>query len=203
MHALGLHGMTRRIYTYDAASGWGPLNLLASLGAAVIAVSVVLFFVNIIRSLRSGAVAPDNPWDGTTLEWGTTSPPPSYGFVTVPVVQSRQALRPQTEVVRVDGLPTRIRALLVTRMHDAEPDYIAESPHPTPWPFISAVAVSGLFIATIFTAWGLVWGSIPVTIALIGWFWPRKDETQIDNEIELKPHEGEPAVIRSVDEMRA
>jgi cytochrome c oxidase subunit 1 len=204
MHALGLHGMTRRIYTYDAASGWGPLNLLASLGAVLIAASVVLFFVNIIRSLRSGEVASDNPWNGTTLEWGTSSPPPQYGFASVPVVQSRQPLRQSAaELVRVDGLPTRIRALLVTRMHDAEPDHIAEDPHPTPWPLLTAVAVTGLFIATIFTAWGLVWGFIPVTIAMIGWFWPKEEETQIDNEIEVKPQEAEPGVVRSADELPA
>jgi cytochrome c oxidase subunit 1 len=202
MHSLGLRGMTRRIYTYDAESGWGGLNLLASVGALLIAVSVLLFIVNVIRALRSGPQASGNPWNATTLEWGTSSPPPPYGFASVPVVESRQPLRRGPEPpVRVDGLPLKVRAMLVTRMHDAAPDYISIDPSPTIWPLVSALSVTGLFISTIFTPWGLVVGAVPLTIALIGWFWPKKDETETECEIEVKPEEAQPAVFRTVDEL--
>jgi len=67
MHLLGLNGMPRRIYTYAAETGWGTLNLIATIGAAVIAFSVLIFIVNFARSLRNGDAAGDNPWGAGTL----------------------------------------------------------------------------------------------------------------------------------------
>jgi cytochrome c oxidase subunit I+III len=190
MHILGLEGMTRRVYTYDAASGWSGLNLLSTAGALLIAASMIVFVVNVIHSLMRGVKASDNPWNGSTLEWATSSPPPPYGFADVPVVESRQPLRDgPNALARVTGLPTKIRALLVTRIHDAEPDHIANDPPPTIWPFVSAIAVTGMFIGTIFTPWALIWGSIPVAIGLIGWFWPKAEEARKEREVERKPHE--------------
>src|SRR5919198_1887627 len=81
MHQLGLNGMPRRIYTYLPEMGWGNLNLLASLGAAIIAVSVVVFIGNALASLHHGQIASDNPWEAGTLEWATSSPPPPYNFL--------------------------------------------------------------------------------------------------------------------------
>src|SRR3954453_22450209 len=80
MHILGLHGMTRRIYTYVAETGWGNLNLLSTVGAGIIALSVVLFAANVIIALRQGALADANPWLAPTLEWAMASPPPAYNF---------------------------------------------------------------------------------------------------------------------------
>jgi cytochrome c oxidase subunit I+III len=186
MHVLGLDGMTRRIYTYDASSGWGNLNLLATGGALIIAASMIVFFVNVLVSLRSGALASANPWGGKTLEWATSSPPPCYGFEHVLVVESRYPLK-EAPLAEVVGLPTQIRALLTTRLHDAEPDHVATDPSPTIWPFLSALATTGLFVASIFTPWGLVWGAIPVAVTLIGWFWPKRSEAEIERRIEIKP----------------
>jgi cytochrome c oxidase subunit I+III len=197
MHVLGLDGMTRRIYTYDAASGWSNLNLLATAGALIIAASMVVFFVNVMVSLRSGAVADANPWEGQTLEWATPSPPPAYGFEDIPVVESRYPLQ-QQPLAAVIGLPTEIRALLVTRLHDAEPDHIASDPQPSIWPLLSALAVTGLFIATIFTPWGLVWGAIPVGVTLTGWFWPKGEEAEAERRIEVKPGARCPPQLRIV-----
>src|SRR5437763_12162185 len=84
MHILGLHGMPRRIYTYAAESGWGRLNLLASVGAGIIGVSILLFLVNVLLSRRRGVVAGANPWLAPTLEWAVSSPPPSYNFFQPP-----------------------------------------------------------------------------------------------------------------------
>src|SRR3954449_9712520 len=85
MHHLGVHGMPRRVYTYTDEMGWGPLNLLATAGAVVIAVSVLLFIVNALRSHRGGMLAGENPWGAGTLEWATSSPPPSYNFDRQPI----------------------------------------------------------------------------------------------------------------------
>jgi cytochrome c oxidase subunit I+III len=80
MHILGLLGMPRRIYRYADNPGWGELNLLISLGAVFMAVATLLFLWNMLRSLRAGAPAGDNPWNAWTLEWATSSPPPPENF---------------------------------------------------------------------------------------------------------------------------
>jgi cytochrome c oxidase subunit 1 len=188
MHILGLHGMTRRIYTYGADTGWQDLNMLSTAGALLIAVSMLVFLANVISSLRRGAPAGDNPWDAATLEWATSSPPPPYSFQRLPVVTSANPLWEKAKSFTVvTGLPTAERTALVTTLHDAEPDHVFILPSPSIWPFVAAVAVGVMFIATIFTPWALVWGSIPTAIALIAWFWPRRDETARHCAIEIKP----------------
>jgi cytochrome c oxidase subunit I len=91
-HWLGLWGMARRMWTYAADTGWGPLNLVSSLGAAILTVAVALFVWNLVISLRSGAPAGADPWDAWTLEWATTSPPPPENFEELPVATSKRPL---------------------------------------------------------------------------------------------------------------
>ena len=72
MYALGLMGMPRRVYTYASNLGWNDLNLVSSIGGYILAVSITIFVVNVVRSLRAGEVAGDNPWEAWTLEWATS-----------------------------------------------------------------------------------------------------------------------------------
>ena len=175
MHILGLHGMPRRIYTYQADTGWGDLNMLATAGAMVIGLSVVVFLVNVVTSLRAGALAGDNPWNASTLEWATSSPPPNSNFINAPTVSGRDPLweNPPDQPVVV-GLRDDVRDVLVTYLLDAEPDHRTEFPEPSIWPFFSALATTGLFIGSIFTPWAVVIGAVPLFVALTGWFWPKK-----------------------------
>ena len=92
LHFAGMKGMPRRIYTYQPGRGLDTLNLVASIGAVFQAVAVLILLVNVVKSLRSGKPAGDDPWDAWTLEWSTTSPPPEYNFETAPVVRSRRPL---------------------------------------------------------------------------------------------------------------
>jgi cytochrome c oxidase subunit I len=174
MHVLGLHGMPRRIYTYPASMGWGPLNLLASAGAVFMAAGVLLFLIDVVRALRTGERAPANPWDASTLEWATSSPPPHSNFLRPPTTAGRDPLwqNPPDQPVVV-GLRTDVRDVLVTHVLDAEPDHRIEFPSPSLWPLLTAIATTGLFIGSIFTPWAVVWGAIPVFITMVGWFWPK------------------------------
>jgi cytochrome c oxidase subunit I len=89
MHIMGLIGMPRRVYTYPAGAGLTELNLLATVGAYVLGIAMLVFFYNLWRSLRHGERAGDNPWGGYTIEWATTSPPPPENFATIPTVDDR------------------------------------------------------------------------------------------------------------------
>ncbi|HZO75892.1 MAG TPA: cytochrome c oxidase subunit I [Ktedonobacteraceae bacterium] len=91
MHLLGIFGMPRRIYTYPSnIATWSELNLLASIGAFIIAVSILVFLYNFVVTLKNGETAPSDPWDAFTLEWDTASPPKKYNFLTIPIVRSRR-----------------------------------------------------------------------------------------------------------------
>ena len=176
MHVLGLQGMTRRIYTYQAEMGWGGLNLFVSLSSLLLAAGFLVFFVNLLRAWRHGPPAGDNPWGAPTLEWATASPPPPYNFSRIPVVRSRHPLWDDAEVLPVaSGLRVDRRELLVTRVIDARPEARESSPRNSVWPFWSAVATTLLLIGSIFTPWAVVWGAMPVAIALTFWFWPKGD----------------------------
>ncbi len=90
MHFAGLMGMPRRVDWYPADSGWESMNLFSTVGAFIIAVSLLVFIHNVFRSLRKGEPAGDDPWDGRTLEWSIPSPPPVYNFAEIPTVHSRE-----------------------------------------------------------------------------------------------------------------
>ncbi len=92
MHILGLLGMPRRQYTYPADMGWNSLNLTSTIGALLLAVGVIVFLINFAITITKPAKAPNDPWDGFTLEWATTSPPPPENFETIPVVRSRRPM---------------------------------------------------------------------------------------------------------------
>ena len=88
-HWLGLDGMPRRIYTYAENMGWENTNMYASAGGFLMAASVLLFMINVVVSARQRKLAGDDPWDGRTLEWSISSPPPHYNFAEIPTVQHR------------------------------------------------------------------------------------------------------------------
>jgi cytochrome c oxidase subunit I+III len=177
MHQLGLEGMPRRVYTYLVGTEWGGLNLIASVGAALIVLGVLAFLINVVVSLREGAVAGDDPWGAPSLEWATTSPPLPYNFAFIPVVEGREPLweRPG-EMPVVTGLRTDVRDTLVTTLLDAEPDSLHRHPRPTIWPLLTAIATTILFVTLIFTPWGAVVGTPLLLLALLGWAWPRGEE---------------------------
>jgi heme/copper-type cytochrome/quinol oxidase subunit 1 len=182
MHLTGLFGMPRRVYTYSPGMGWDLLNLITSIGAFLFALGVLLFFINVFRSWRSGAAAGANPWDAATLEWSVPSPPPPYNFAVIPSIGSRHPLWEK----RLDGtvrsslerglLLTSGKETIGTTPLDAAPDMILEMPHDTPAPFLLMIGVSLLFTGLILGSWSLTAvGVVLSAVATLFWLWPRRE----------------------------
>jgi cytochrome o ubiquinol oxidase subunit 1 len=94
MYILGLMGATRRLDHYESSTGWQPFYILMLLGGIVIMIGVALQVVQIIASIIQRKQLADktgDPWDGRTLEWAMTSPPPSYNFTVIPEAGTRDA----------------------------------------------------------------------------------------------------------------
>ena len=180
MHFLGIQGMTRRIYTYPTEVGWGPMNLVASIGAFVLATGVFLTVYNFFMTLKSGEPAGSNPWNADSLEWSLDSPPAPYGSVHVPTVVSRHPLwddhdeeyDPKGERILDQG-----RLTLSTTTLDAEPHAVAISPEDTIAPLALAVAMFFFFTAFLFK-W--LWGAFGCTLVMLWiaamWLWPEKEK---------------------------
>jgi heme/copper-type cytochrome/quinol oxidase subunit 1 len=94
--------MARRVYTYAPVEHLPALNAIASAGAAVMAIGVLLFVTNVVVSARKHVPAGDDPWGAYTLEWLTTSPPPEHNFTSLPVIRSE---RPAFDVRNPELLP--------------------------------------------------------------------------------------------------
>ena len=179
MHIVGMFGMPRRVYTYDAGSGWDLLNLTTTIGAYILALGILLFIVDVIRSRRGGKVAGDNPWDGPTLEWSIPSPPPSYNFAVIPTVSSPYPLwenrlaEYRGSVVNQGATLHEGRETLGTSPLDAKPVEVLKMPEDSLWPVLLALSVLVICYGLLASVWWLACvGAAGVIIAMIGWLWP-------------------------------
>jgi len=157
MHFIGLLGMPRRIYTYGPELGVGALNLTSTIGALLIAVSVLVFIGNMLRTRKRGAIAPSDPWGGATLEWSIPSPPPVYNFSVIPTVESR--------------LPR-----WKTELHEPIPDPPAVPPAPIHvpggswWPPVAALGLPLLALAPLtHTLWLAFLGAAMLLFGVYRW----------------------------------
>jgi cytochrome c oxidase subunit I len=183
MHLTGLFGMPRRVYTYAEGMGWDTLNLITSIGSFVFAIGVLLFFINVAKSWKGGAIAGANPWDAPTLEWSVSSPPPPYNFAIIPTVASRHPLWEQ----RLDeggAVSSLDRGMLLdsgketigTSALDAEPDMVLEMPGDSLAPLLLALGISILFVGLLLKIWPVtVLGGAVAALALLTWLWPRRE----------------------------
>lgn len=182
MHLTGLLGMPRRIWTYSDGMGWDGLNLITTIGSFLFAAGVLIFFVNVAKSLRSGAPANDNPWDAPTLEWSIPSPPPPYNFAVIPTIASRHPLwenrlqesRARSTLDRGMTLDHGKETLTTTPM-DAEPERIVEMPEGSYAPLLLTAGLATLFAGLALKAWPIAGASgLLVFAALLFWLWPRR-----------------------------
>ncbi|MGI8660586.1 MAG: cytochrome c oxidase subunit I [Thermoleophilaceae bacterium] len=104
-HSAGLSGMPRRIYDYPESAGWAGFNLASTIGSFMLGLGVMLTVANVVRSIRHGQRAGNDPWKGNTLEWFTQSPPPENNFDVIPRVRSVEPMKDIRREVSKAGEP--------------------------------------------------------------------------------------------------
>jgi cytochrome c oxidase subunit I len=169
MHILGLLGMPRRIYTYEGGQGWDSLNMLATIGALILTLSTACFVWNLVRSLRKGEVAGNDPWNAHTLEWTISSPPPVYNFAVIPVVHSRRPFWDQK--YPAENTPS---VPLSPTVHPPEAEVSIPLPLGSFFPLIIGI---GLFVAAfglIYMSWIMLAGVIVVFWGITGWVYEKR-----------------------------
>jgi len=187
MHILGLMGMPRRVYTYPAGMGWETLNQVATAGSVIAVAGGMVFVANALWSYWRGKPSGADPWGGSTLEWASASPPPAWNIAFTPVVESLTPMWNDGRPLKaMDGLENDRREVLITSVTGGGPLYRQKSAAPSIWPLVAALAVSAMFIASIFTPWAIPAGALPIGAALTGWFWPNRPRAKI-GPFEAKP----------------
>jgi cytochrome c oxidase subunit I+III len=181
MHITGLLGMPRRVYTYQPGLGLELPNLISTVGAFIIAASMVVFFWNLVSSWRRDERPHANPWNSDSLEWSPPTPVPQYGYRRLPIVRSRHPLwdqenleagdeRTKTVVEMLTNWPLHYRAQITTTALDAEPKELFRIATDSIWPLVLA---GGLMAATLFFIFDQVLISVislvVSAIALIAW----------------------------------
>jgi len=190
MHILGLLGMPRRVYTYSPSLGFDSLNFLATVGAFVLAAGFLAFVVNVLYTARYGSEASDDAWGGDTLEWSLPSPPGNALYPHLPIVTSRHPLWEREEgssrreparavVEALDHQPVGWRATLLVDAITGEPQAIARLATPSYMPFIAALGIVLLTVATIAKLFLLIPVGVLISAAAVTvWLWPDRKELE-------------------------
>jgi cytochrome c oxidase subunit I+III len=198
MHIVGLLGMPRRVYTYEAESGWWIYNFLSSIGALVLFSGILVFIVNLVYSRYRGPLAGANPWGADSLEWSVASPPPNQGYSIPPIVRSRHPLWDQDDLHSGDPRVVRLlhamsrwpltwRAALVTGINDGQPEEVIRVSGPSIWPFVTACGTVLLFIGELIHRVEVIALSAAVIIgAVIMWNRPEPVSTTEAEEDEFE-----------------
>jgi cytochrome c oxidase subunit 1/cytochrome c oxidase subunit I+III len=161
-------------------------------------VGILLFLVNVAKSLKSGALAGANPWDAPTLEWSIPSPPPPYNFAVIPTVASRHPLW-EGRLGEEGVLSSLNRGMLLeegketvgTTALDAAPEMVLEMPADSFAPLLLAIGISVIFVGLLLKLWSLTGlGGVVTVLALLAWLWPRRELREREPPPEREPAHG-------------
>jgi cytochrome c oxidase subunit 1 len=178
MHWLGLQGMVRRTWQYAADMNLGPWNMVVTIGAFIIALSILVFMWNWVVSKRRGAPAGIDPWDARTLEWTIPSPPPEYNFAEIPKVSAlddfwhaKYSEDDEGRAVRRPGADALVAELEHKGNNPEKPIHL---PSPSYFPILIGISIMLVGYGLVYSAqaWGLavlVVGILGAVTSFIGW----------------------------------
>ncbi|WP_040493178.1 aa3-type cytochrome oxidase subunit IV, partial [Ilumatobacter nonamiensis] len=179
MHIIGLQGQPRRMYVWTearAGEGFfnlGMWNLVATIGTFILAIGVLVFFINALVIHRRQPAAPLDPWDARSLEWLTTSPPKVHNFDRTPTVHALDEVfhRKYEDVGEGDEHDYVRRATLeeLVAEEEAKGDAHVHLPAPSYWPLVLAFALPIMAYGVIYTTWLIVLGAAIAMAAMFGW----------------------------------
>lgn len=166
--------------------GFSTTNLIITIGAFLFAFGILLFFINIALGIRNGRTAGPNPWDGPTLEWAVSSPPPIYNFAVIPLIASRHPLwekrlgdTGEKSLFHEGFLLDRGKETLAVTPLDGEPDVILKMPGDSWLPFALSVALMPLFGGLLLHSVAITaLGSLATLAILILWYAPQPDTAE-------------------------
>ena len=180
MHILGLQGMPRRMHTYVKGYGFELWNMVATIGAFVIFVSMSIFAANLLLSWRSHRrhpveVGPD-PWDSRSLEWMVPSPVPAHNFDEVPTVSHLDEFWHRKYGEDATGKVVRIATgAEVAQKGDAEDVHL---PSPSYWPLVVPVGLVLIGYGLIFNLAFAAVGAAIVVLAAFAWGYEPADDPE-------------------------
>ncbi|HEX3738222.1 MAG TPA: cytochrome c oxidase subunit I [Terriglobales bacterium] len=178
MHILGILGMPRRLYTYEAGMGWDSINMLMTVGAFILAFGILLSIINFIKSQKTGRLAGKNPWNADTLEWSTDSPPKPYGSVHIPTVITRHPLwdeHDEEDDPNGERILDHDRLTFSSSWLDAETFALARMPEDSLIPLFLAIGFLVICGALIFKLMWVVLGAVIFSFLVsAAWFWPKE-----------------------------
>jgi cytochrome c oxidase subunit I len=170
MHILGLQGMSRRVFTYDENYGFELWNMVATIGAFIIALSVLSFIVNIFYSRAKAKDLPPvgaDPWDARTIEWMVASPTPEHNFDEVPTVTHVDEFWHRKYQEGADG---RVRRVAIGEEIAQPGDGTGvHLPSPSYWPLVVCVSFPLIAYGLLYTLWLTLIGVIVFVTGIYGW----------------------------------
>jgi cytochrome c oxidase subunit 1 len=174
MMVLGLLGMPRRVYRYGEGLGWDVLNMVATVGAFMIAFSILVFIVNVFISLRSKERVGADPWDARTLEWSIPSPPPPHNFDEIPVVHARDEFWHHKYAEDETGKPVPVVAGGAEEEEHNGGGHGIHMPSPSYFPLIAALGIPLIGAGLIYWEWAnmlplIAVGAVLLMVGLYGW----------------------------------
>ena len=197
MHIVGLEGQSRRNYRVIPGMGVSMWNFVESIGALIIALGVLMFLINAVRTNLGPRNAPLDPWDARTLEWMTASPPKDHNFDTIPTVHSiDEFFHRKYEEDEETGEFTKIAtAEEILADQEAHADAHMHMPSPSYWPLILALGLPVVAIGLIFNIVISVAGALLIIVGAYGW----TQEPSVADQDDYDPPGGGTKELATVD----
>ncbi len=194
MHISGLRGMPRRVFTYPADLGLNVLNLIATVGAFILAAGILVIVCDVLRPKGRQPYCERNPWDAGTPEWLQEMPGKPWGVRSIPVISSRYPLWDQPNLMRdydegrfyLPDAEEGRREALITTVIEARPIQCLRVAGPSFLPMLVALFTGGFFIFPVYGIYtpALISGVIALGF-LLTWLWrgtaeiPEKPEKDV------------------------